>query len=72
MNMKTRNSERLVMLIAALLSAGTVFGQSEDSLSKQLANPLAALISVPVQINYIDDLGVDWSARFQVTFLFPK
>jgi hypothetical protein len=47
------------IMLAALLAAASAIGQTEDSLSKQLANPLADLISVPVQLNYDEDLGVD-------------
>ncbi len=44
-------------LLVSLVCA-TAWAQEEDSLSKKLANPLAAMISVPTQINYDDDLGV--------------
>jgi len=43
-----------------LLFSTSAFAEEEDaSLSAQLANPLAAMISVPTQINYDDDLGLN-------------
>jgi hypothetical protein len=52
-----RKIAAIILLVnLACVSAGT---QEEDSLSKQLANPLAAMISVPTQINYDDDLDVN-------------
>lgn len=44
---------RLASLTAALAAlAAPVFAQSDQDLAKQLANPVASLISVPLQFNY--------------------
>ena len=47
-----------LFVLTALMIAG-VSAQEEDSLSKKLANPLTAMINVPTQFNYDDDLGVN-------------
>jgi hypothetical protein len=42
---------------AALLVAGGAAAQDTADLAQELANPLAAIISVPFQLNYDDNLG---------------
>lgn len=49
----------LSIVFAALAYSAPVWSQEEADLAKQLANPVAALISVPVQANYDDNYGLD-------------
>lgn len=46
-----------VILAGAALATSARAGESAEELAKKLANPVAALISVPFQINYDTDIG---------------
>jgi len=46
-------------LALGLAFPGVVLGQAEENFAKQLANPVAALISLPIQVNYDEDFGIE-------------
>ena len=48
-----------LILTCTLMLATALASAQEQDLARQLANPVAALISVPIQVNYDEDFGVD-------------
>ncbi len=55
-------SNRLFLLLSALLSAG--HATSQDDLAQQLANPVSSLISVPFQSNWDFGIGPEEASRY--------
>jgi hypothetical protein len=60
------------LLALILAQASASHDQDSGDLAKAAQNPVAAMISLPLQNNTFFGVGPDWSLRFQLQFLFPK
>lgn len=58
MNVRNHASVFCVAFATSLIST-VAYAQDAENLAKELANPIAALISVPLQYNYDEDFGID-------------
>jgi hypothetical protein len=66
---------RSIALLLASLGAASASPQDRDHLAQQLQNPLAALTSVPLQLNYEREAGLSGDAdrvRLNVQPVIPK
>jgi hypothetical protein len=61
----------LLPLVGAGLVVSPVFANSEGDLAKKLANPIAALISVPIQANFDENMGPDEKGEVWRTNIQP-
>ncbi|MDP5221056.1 transporter, partial [Ruegeria sp. 2205SS24-7] len=64
-----RRSLACASLLCAICAATSSPADEAADLAQELANPLAAIISVPFQLNYDDNLGVaDQGSRTTLNF----
>ena len=65
--------QRLLVLTAVfILFAGSAFSQEEGkNLAKELANPIATMITVPIQVNYDKKIGSDGNGSAVQTNIQP-
>ncbi len=55
MNLSHRSP--LVVVVALAIASPAALAQDADALAKQLSNPIASLVSVPLQLNFDDGFG---------------
>jgi hypothetical protein len=67
------NATRAIAIVAAAIVCQPVASasESEQQLARQLTNPVAALISVPLQLNYNSDIGPADDGRQRVLNIQP-
>ena len=58
MSFMSRLFIQVCLLAGSFLAALPALAQDDADIAKQLANPVASLISVPIQANYDDDFGL--------------
>ncbi len=57
MTYTTQHSATVALVAAGLVTTPSLAQQDQAELAKKLSNPVAALISVPLQLNYDQDIG---------------
>lgn len=57
LNERLNTCFRVSLSISALLLASDAFSESNAELAKKLSNPIASLISAPIQLNYDQNIG---------------
>ena len=61
----------LLAISAALMTVPVLGQEGEEDLAKKLANPVASLISVPIQANYDENFGLEDEGEMWRTNIQP-
>ena len=74
---KPKVKELIIGILLLIFLTVPAFAQDEEDLAKKLSNPVASLISVPIQANYDENIGPDeegsvWKIISSRSFQLPS
>jgi len=73
--MTTKLATACALVLIAVVLCTPVEAQDDSDLAQDLTNPVADLLTIPIQMNVDQNFGPDedgWRFRLQANFVLPK